>query len=142
MTSIYDDDIVIFAMLSPGELEILQSVLRVFGTASGLNMNMHKSSTILIRCTQEHLQTIESHLPCQVGSFPCKYLGLPLSITNLRKADLLPLIDSIADKLPGWKAALLDRAGRLILVQAVLSAIPVYTLIVCPRHSKLGTGSH
>jgi hypothetical protein len=42
---------------------------------------------------------------------------------------LLPLIDKITDYLPGWKASLMNKAGRLVLVRAVLTAAPIYLLI-------------
>jgi len=35
----------------------------------------------------------------------------------------------VADYLPGWKASLLNRAGRLVLVKVVLTAVPIYHLI-------------
>ena len=52
-----------------------------------------------------------------------------LSIRKLTKADLQPIVDKIADMLPGWKAALMSTAGRAVLVKAVLTAVPVYLLI-------------
>jgi hypothetical protein len=42
---------------------------------------------------------------------------------------LLPLIDKVADYLPGWKASLLNKAGRLTLVKVVLTVVPIYNLI-------------
>jgi hypothetical protein len=42
---------------------------------------------------------------------------------------LLPLIDKIADYLLGWKASLMNRARRLVLVRTVLTATPIYLLI-------------
>jgi hypothetical protein len=48
---------------------------------------------------------------------------------QMSKADLLPLIDKVADNLPGWKASLMNRAGKLVMVQAVLTAIPIYLMI-------------
>ena len=45
------------------------------------------------------------------------------------KEILLPLIDKVADHLPGWKASLLNRAGRLVLTQGVLTATSTYTMI-------------
>lgn len=73
-------------------------------------------------------------LPCNLESFPCKYLGLPLAVRKLSKNDFLGLI-VIADKLPGWKATLLQPAGRAVLVKAVLTGIPIYHLIAlqCPK---------
>ena len=74
-------------------------------------------------------------LPCSEAEFPCTYLGLPLSNKKLRKSDLLPWIEKIADKLPGWKAILMNRAGRITMVRFVLSAMPIYLLIAhqCPK---------
>lgn len=66
---------------------------------------------------------------CQISIFPCNYLGLPLSNKKLRKSDLMQWIDKIVDPLPGWKAHLLNLAGRTAMVRFVLSAIPVYLLI-------------
>jgi hypothetical protein len=52
-----------------------------------------------------------------------------LSNKKLRKNDLMPWIEKVADKIPGWKANLVNRAGRAIMVWIVLSAIPIYLLI-------------
>jgi hypothetical protein len=38
-------------------------------------------------------------------------------------------VEKIADRLPNWKAGLLNLAGRTTLVRFVLSAIPIYLLI-------------
>jgi hypothetical protein len=37
-----------------------------------------------------------------------------------------PIIDKVADRLPGWKADLLTRAGRKVLVQFVLTSMLIY----------------
>jgi len=34
----------------------------------------------------------------------------------------------VADYLPGWKASLMNRAGRLVMVRVVLTAAPIYLL--------------
>jgi hypothetical protein len=69
---------------------------------------------------------IQSLLPCEILDFPCKYLGSPLAIKKLTKEQVQPIIDKIADQLPGWKADLMTRAGRLIQVQYVLTGILIY----------------
>ena len=60
---------------------------------------------------------------------PCTYLGLPLSIKKLRKGDLQPALDKLANKLAMWKARLLTKEGRVLYVQFVLSASVVYHLM-------------
>lgn len=41
----------------------------------------------------------------------------------------MPRIDKIADHLPGWKAPLMNKAGHLVMVRAVLTATPIHHLI-------------
>jgi hypothetical protein len=41
----------------------------------------------------------------------------------------LPLIDKVANHLSGWKASLMNRAGRLIMVRSVLTATAIHHLI-------------
>lgn len=78
-------------------------------------------------CSEEDLdlERISEALPCEVTDFPCTYLGLPLSVRKPTKVELLSLIDKIAAHLPTWKASLMNRAGRLVTVKVVLSAVPI-----------------
>jgi hypothetical protein len=113
---IYADDVVIFLKPTAGDINILLDMLQLFGQASGLKTNVQKSSVLPIQCQEEDRQTIETLLPCQLLEFPCRYLGLPLSLHKLTKAQIQPIIDKVADQLPGWKADLLTRAGRKVVV--------------------------
>jgi hypothetical protein len=56
-------------------------------------------------------------------------LGLPIFDKKLRRHDLLPWIEKIANKLPGWKASLMTLAGRAVLVWFILIAIRIYLLL-------------
>jgi hypothetical protein len=127
--SFYADDAVIF--LRPYNLDLItiRHILDLFGHASGLRTNLAKSSVSPIHCTDEDLTLTANILSCSIKTFPCTYLGLPLSIGKPTKEVLLPLVDKVADYLPGWKASLLNKAGRLVLVKVVLTAVPIYHLI-------------
>jgi hypothetical protein len=72
---------------------------------------------------------VSSTLPCTPAAFPCTYLGLSVSNKQFRKAELLLWIERIADKLPAWKASLMNMASRVTWVRFVLSTIPIYVLI-------------
>jgi hypothetical protein len=61
--------------------------------------------------------------------FPCKYLGLPLSLRRLTNAQVQPYIDRIADQLQGWKANSMTKAGRMVHVQFVLRGMLIYLLM-------------
>jgi hypothetical protein len=117
------------------EVFVVKEILRIFGEASGLVTNLSKCSMTPIQCDDPELVEIRSIFPCKVMPFPCKYLGLPLSIRKLPRSSFNELIDKIADKLSGWKAAIISPAGRGTLIKSVLTAIPIYHLIAlnCPK---------
>lgn len=61
-----------------------------------------------------------------ISEFPCSYLSIPLSIHKLLKVTLQPLVDKVSHHLPPWKGQLTTLVGRSVLVQSVLSTIPVH----------------
>lgn len=107
----------------------LHRSLICLGMLRDLKTNILKSSVTPIQCSEEDLEIISNELSCEVYGFPCTYLGLPLTIHKPTKAALLTLVDKVADNLPGWKASLMNRAGRLITVKVVLAAIPIYLMM-------------
>ncbi|GJN41102.1 hypothetical protein PR202_gn00429 [Eleusine coracana subsp. coracana] len=124
--SLYADDVVLFLWPVANEMDLTVNLLQIFGEASGLKINIQKSSVAPIQCEAHDLEVIQEHLPCQIIEFPVKYLGLPLSLKKLSKSQLQPFIDRLADLLPGWKAELMTRMGHAIFVQFVLTATIIY----------------
>jgi hypothetical protein len=127
--SLYADDMALFLKPEPRDLNTAVRMLDLFGDASGLRTNIAKSSIVPIRCTHADLNLVQQLLPCRFETFPIKYLGLPLSLKKLSKAQLQPLIDKLADLLPAWKADLMTRAGRATQVQFVLTATVIYQMM-------------
>ena len=116
-------------ILIQGDLEDaakLKQTLVLFSAATGLAINFHKSTVTPMHIQREALQDMMQILQCQEGSFPQVYLGLPLSPHKIAVADCLPLISNCDRHLSGWRASLLNRAGRLTLSTAVLSSIPLH----------------
>jgi hypothetical protein len=78
--------------------------------------------------SDEDTTALAQILQCKIDSFPMPYLGLPLTPSKVRRCELQPMI-SCADKyLSCWQARLLTYAERLILVNTVLDAVPVYAM--------------
>lgn len=123
------DDAVSFLRPGRTDLQVIRSILDLFGHASGLHTNLVKNSVSPVHCSEEEMLITAEILSCAVKEFPCTYLGLPLPIHKPTKEVLLPLIDKVANHLPGWKASLMNRAGRLVMVRMVLSTTPIYSLI-------------
>jgi hypothetical protein len=65
-----------------------------------------------------------SSLP--ISQFSLQILGVSLSLRKLSKQHIQPIIDRIADQLHSWKADLLTKAERKMLVQSVLTSMLLY----------------
>jgi hypothetical protein len=129
--SLYADDLVIFVIPTEQDQCCVRAVLQAFAEASGLCSNISKSQFTPIQCTEVIIQLV----PCQRVNFPFRYLGVPLSVYQLKRCDLQPLVDAVKGRLPSWKAGKLSRPGRTTLVKSTLSAIPVHISIavkLCP----------
>jgi hypothetical protein len=133
--SLYDDDVVLSVRPASSDLRMVKGILDCFGHVSVLSCNLPKSAAALIQCSEEDIALVSGELSCTVSNFPCTYLGLPLTLRKTPKAVLMPLVDKVAAKLPGWKAPLLNRAGRLVVVKAVLTTtlIHLMTALDLPR---------
>jgi hypothetical protein len=58
------------------------------------------------------------------------YLGLPLSSKALPKQYYQRVVDTIQDRLPGFHTSKLSIAGRIVILNSVISAMPVYFMLV------------
>jgi hypothetical protein len=122
--------VAIFINLVKEDVQALKTILEVFGTFSGLHINLQKSSVNPIRCENVDLDQVLSPFTGSKGAFPCKYLGLQLHTRSLQKVHVQPLIECIGQRLLKWKGRWLNKAGHLTLVSLVLSSMPTYDLIV------------
>ena len=63
---------------------------------------------------------------CQVGKFPIRYLGVPVSPSKLHLVDWAPLIEKNNKKLDNWKGSSMSIAGRATLINSFLSSTFIY----------------
>jgi hypothetical protein len=59
-------------------------IMKAFGEATGLQINMQKSSVALIRCANIDIDDVLQDFPRQRVNFPLQYLGLPLTVGRLK----------------------------------------------------------
>lgn len=74
-------------------------------------------------------------LEYKIEFLPSIYLGLPL---GLKPPDSFwnVLIDRFSKKLPIWKGALLNQAGKIQLLKATPQNLPIYSLSLSKIMSK------
>lgn len=119
----------IFLKPSTEDVEAASQIIKLFSEATGLHPNSSKSSLIPIRCDDLNLSPLQHILACPLGAFPCKYLGMPLSDSRLRRVDFQAIIDKLISKFSRWKIGCISTVGRMILVRVVLSAIPIFQML-------------
>jgi hypothetical protein len=124
--SLYANDVILFLRPSESDIALTRRILHLFGNVVGLKTNIHKSSVVPIQCGDDEIASMHSLLPCRMENFPINYLGQPLSIYKLKRVQLQPLIDRLADLLLGWRADLMTRIGRVVHVQFVITATVIY----------------
>jgi hypothetical protein len=86
--SLYADDVMIFMNPIKEDISCIMQLMRAFGDATGLNINMKKSSIATIRCAGIDMDEVLSDFTGQRASFPIQYLGLPLTLGRTRLVHL------------------------------------------------------
>ena len=64
--SLYADDAAIFVNPVKEEIDVIKEVLVAFGDASGLRVNLSKSSVYPIRCENVDLEVVMQSFPCHI----------------------------------------------------------------------------
>ncbi|KAE8775934.1 hypothetical protein D1007_51506 [Hordeum vulgare] len=129
-TSMFIDDAVVFFKPLPMALQVISSMLGLFGDGCVLRVNLNKCSITCIRCDDSLADNVAAFFSCKVQPFPLQYLGIPLSIYWLQRHHHAPLISKFSGKMKGWKKKLLAVAGRLTLTKSVLLALSVHFMAV------------
>jgi hypothetical protein len=119
----YTNDATVFINPKKDDVDAFAGLCECFGQATGLCTNIQKSQVKPIRCAGIDLDDLLESTPTTRASFPMKYLGLPLAMTRLHKADLQPLFDKSARHLVGWRGRNIGIGGRgITLVKSILTS--------------------
>lgn len=119
----FADDLLVF---SDGLVNSLRGVMKTrddIASISGLHINADKwslyasGSGIANVCEEAERAGIEG------GQLSIRYMGLPLTTKALSKEDYEPLIDKIRTRMLSWTNKSLSYAGRLQLLNSVISSI-------------------
>ena len=124
----YADDTLIILHGELAQLLLLKEILSAFSEFSGLHINFEKSTFIPMNIDPSVAAAMATALGCPISSFPQPYLGLPLTTTKVKLADLQPLLDRFDKYFAGWRGSLLNQSGREVLVRSVLSSFPIYAM--------------
>ncbi|KAJ9536534.1 hypothetical protein OSB04_un000286 [Centaurea solstitialis] len=126
----FADDLFVFTSANVESIEVLRRALDRFRTRSGLEPDLAKSEVFFCNVPLEDRQVILNILPLNTGTFPIRYLGVPLSATCLRVGDFAPLINRVRGRIHDWKSKFLSYGGRKQLIMSVLQSMQLYWMMV------------
>lgn len=93
------------------EAAAIKEILKIFGEASGLRINLSKCSITPVYGADQAMPELQQILGCQVVEFPTKYLGLPLGTRKISKTYVQQTVDAVSRKLLACHGSLMARSG-------------------------------
>ncbi|WVZ62611.1 hypothetical protein U9M48_012339 [Paspalum notatum var. saurae] len=110
------------------QVKNLKLLLCAFEQLSGLKINFHKSEIFYFGQAKQQEESYSHLFGCSLGFFPFRYLGIPMHFRKLSNKDWALVEDRFEKRLSGWKGKLLLVGGRLVLINSVLSSLPMFML--------------
>jgi exonuclease III len=129
------DDTLLMGSPTAREANSLKEILQLFSDASGLECNKDKSQIFFFNTPLPIQLHISAILGFKRSSLPSKYLGIPLIDSAHKHSSWENLLSSFSKRLSSWTFRALNLPSRLVLLKAVLQALPVYafSVLAAPR---------
>ena len=132
------DDLVLFAKADRKNYYNVRGTLDSFCVLSDQKVSLHKSKVYFSpnidpNLREEMCEILGMNSTLNLG----KYLGFPLKLPKSSSQDFNFVIDRVHNKLQGWKSNLLSMAGRVVLSQSVIAAIPSYVMQRCMLSNRV-----
>ena len=128
----FADDLILLSRGDPKSVSLLMENLNHFGDCSGLKVSFSKSSLFTAGINSNDWEDIKNITGFAQGSFPFRYLGIPIADSRLTISQYGPLIDKISGYISAWAGANLSYAGRNELVKSVLQGVECFWLTILP----------
>jgi hypothetical protein len=106
----------------------MKLLLSVFEELSGLKINFFKSEVFYFGEAKDYESQYEQLFGCKKGLFPFKYFGIPMHYRKLNNKDWEMIEERIEKKLSSWKGKYLSVGGHLLLINLMLSSLPMFML--------------
>ena len=109
-------------------VKAVKVILRSFELVSGLRINFAKSKFGVVGQSEEWCLHAADYLNCALLQFPFCYLGIPIGVNLKRKVVWDPIIRKFEARMNRWNQRNISMAGRLTLINVVLTALPLFYL--------------
>lgn len=93
------DETILILQEDRANIRKVDRCIKVFETISDLKVNMGKSCLVGINLSDEAVLSLAAEMGCEVGSWPLKYLGMPLGGNSRVISFWNPVVEKISRKL-------------------------------------------
>ncbi|XP_027069890.2 uncharacterized protein [Coffea arabica] len=125
----FADDVIIFSSGAKSSLRLIKRVLDDYNEASGQRINPQKSCFLTHpRAPSQRAAVVNQILGYNKRDFPIRYLGCPLYTGRSKKVYYTDIYNAVANRILSWKNQILSLGGRVVLIQSVLSSMPIHLL--------------
>eukprot|EP00253_Pinus_taeda_P023946 PITA_23946 len=136
--ALFADDIILLGGATTRISISINATLNKYCRVSGALINENKTEVYSWNIEQRELSDITTLLGFkgQVNWDNFRYLGLPITSGTNKRSLLSDLISKIKAKIAAWGGHWLTKGGKVILIKAVLSALPIYqaAFLLAPRN--------
>ena len=124
----YADDTILFMEHDIAKAVNMKLILAFFEQLSGLKINFHKSELFCFGKAKDDQEEYRRIFGCELGSLPFRYLGIPIHHRRLLNKEWKLVEDRFEKKLAAWVAKMLSYGDRLVLINSVLTSLPMFLL--------------
>lgn len=133
----YADDTLFIVDGSEENAEAVKWILKSFEVISGLGFNFDKSCMFGINVVKEKLEDMAAGWGCKVGVFPVPYLGLKVGGRINGVESWSEVVEKVKRRVRKWEVKMILLGGRITVVKAILTAMPLYNLSFLPLPKKV-----
>ena len=124
----YADDTNIFMDNDLERAKNVKLLLRAFEQLLGVKINFHKSELFCYGAAKNNQNEYAQIFGCNAGSFPFRYLGIPMHHRELMNKDWKHVEERFPKRLNCWRSKMLSVGGSLALLNSILSSLPMFML--------------
>ncbi|XP_027103053.2 uncharacterized protein [Coffea arabica] len=125
----FADDTLLFGKASLQEAQHIRTILDLYKAASGQEVNFDKSAVVFSKNTDPTVRRSITQL-LNIMEVPThdQYLGLPTVVGRSTSEVFSSVKERIWQKIHGWNEQRLSKAGKEIMIKAIVQAIPTYSM--------------
>ena len=124
----YADDTILFLEHDLEKAVNMKLILSMFEQLSGLKINFHKSELFCFGEAKDMQNEYCQIFGCGMGELPFKYLRIPIHYRRLLNKEWKIIEDGFKKKLGCWAGKMLSYGDRLVLINSVLTSLPMFLL--------------